>query len=224
MFLTRFHINTARRGARFLLGNPQAMHAAVLSAYPPPPGDALPRRVLWRVDRNGHEATLYVVSPEEPDLSALNEQAGWATATWATREYQPFLDRLAEGQSWAFRLMANPVKQAMVPGTRGKRFAHVTPAQQVAWLEERAERNGFLIARTPEQVPAVSVTSRSKDSFGRRDPHQDGRQGKVTLVRVQFDGVLTVTDAEKFRTMLANGLGRGKAYGCGLMTLVKVGS
>ncbi|MDP5227054.1 type I-E CRISPR-associated protein Cas6/Cse3/CasE [Arthrobacter sp. YJM1] len=221
MYLTKFDINAARRGARYLLGNPQAFHAAVLSSFPPRPTGAGEGRVLWRVDRNGPHTALYVVSPDEPDLSALNEQAGWSTATWATRDYRPFLDRISEGQTWSFRLTANPVKQSLAPETKGMRLAHVTSAQQAAWLADRAGRNGFRISETSDGTPAVMVSSRSKDSFSRSDPHRGGRSSRVTLVRVQFDGVLTVNDREKFRDALVSGFGRGKAYGCGLMTLMR---
>ncbi|WFR83728.1 type I-E CRISPR-associated protein Cas6/Cse3/CasE [Arthrobacter sp. Y-9] len=219
MFLTKFEINTARRGARFLLGNPQAMHAAVLSSFPPPPLGQENPRVLWRVDRAEHRVSLYVVSPAEPDMSALNEQAGWATNTWATREYEPLLRRLEEGQLWSFRLHANPTKQSMDPATKGKRFAHVTPKQQMQWLLDRAERRGFHVEMSGDAGPVLEVSSRTKDSFGRRDPNQEGRESAVTLVRVQFDGLLRVTDVGRFRETLVQGVGRGKAYGCGLMTI-----
>ena len=40
---------------------------------------------------------------------------------------------------------------------------------------------------------------------------------------VTFEGILTVTDAARFRETLTQGLGRGKAYGNGLMTVVGIG-
>lgn len=35
----------------------------------------------------------------------------------------------------------------------------------------------------------------------------------------QFDGALQIEDPERLRTALTAGMGRAKAYGCGLMTL-----
>ena len=219
MFLSRFGINPARRGARFLLGNPQAMHAAVMSAFPPnqPGPDG---RVLWRVDRDGHAATLYIVSPAEPDLTHLVEQAGWATATWDTRDYAQLLGRIQPDQRWAFRLQANPVKQSMDPLTKGKRLPHVTPAQQGQWLADRAERNGFAIETAEDGSPQLQVSARTKSAFGRNDPHHPESKATVTLVRAQFDGILRVTDRNLFQTALTAGIGRAKAYGCGLMTII----
>ena len=46
----------------------------------------------------------------------------------------------------------------------------------------------------------------------------------MTLRVVQFDGVLTVEDADRLRQSLQDGMGRAKGYGCGLMTLRPVAS
>ena len=44
---------------------------------------------------------------------------------------------------------------------------------------------------------------------------------QVKLLGVTYEGLLTVTDAEKFREALISGIGRGKAYGLGLLTVVR---
>ena len=43
----------------------------------------------------------------------------------------------------------------------------------------------------------------------------------VRLLSVTYEGLLTVTDAQKFRDALTGGIGRGKAYGMGLLTIVR---
>ena len=43
----------------------------------------------------------------------------------------------------------------------------------------------------------------------------------MTFGAVIFEGVLQVTDAEKFRESLKTGIGTGKAYGFGLMSVAK---
>ena len=118
MFLTRMPINTRRRGAVKLLSSPQAMHAAVQSGFPPGVLERAGSRVLWRIDRDTNtEATLYLVSPVEPDLSHLVEQAGWQSGDmWQTTDYRTLLDRLAVGQFWAFCLTANRCLQRIQDG------------------------------------------------------------------------------------------------------------
>ncbi|WP_017602144.1 type I-E CRISPR-associated protein Cas6/Cse3/CasE [Nocardiopsis lucentensis] len=232
MYLTRFRFNTARAGARKVLSSPQVTHAAVMSAFADEvssnPGGA---RVLWRVDHNAKtEVYLYVVSPAEPDLTHLVEQAGWPkTGTWQTREYAPLLDRLEEGQTWAFRLAANPVHSVRVKdGQPTKRTAHVTPRHQMGWLLERQERLGFEVPRRedgagarPEDAYELMVHNRQARRFNKVE-QATGEPNRVPLTSVTFDGRLRITDPDTLRHALVSGIGRAKAYGCGLMTLAPV--
>lgn len=218
--LARMSVNAATRGGRRLLGDRQAMHAAVMSAFSPEAHDTMAGRVLWRVDHEAHRHTLYVVSPLEPDLTHVVEQAGWANESWDATDYDPFLGRLMTGQRWAFRLAANPVKaKAQQDGRRSKLLPHVTPAQQVAWLQDRAAGWGFSVPDASDGVAAVTVTHRADERFGRREDGAARRQSRVTLRVVQFDGVLDVADASLLRQAMTGGMGRAKGYGCGLMTL-----
>lgn len=251
MYLSRFRFNTARPGARRLLSSPQSLHAAVMSSFPHllPTDSGSPGgpRVLWRLDRNAAaEVLLYVVSPDQPDMTHLVEQAGWPAAAtadapgWQSRPYAPFLDRLTEGSMWAFRLTANPVHQIRrKDGEPTKRTAHLTPIHQMDWLLDarRQERGGFLICEksadkrllpdgtTHKHRPhhgdryELMVRDQRNLSFPKKGTGTVSRQ-QVTLVTVTYDGRLTVTDPDRLRTTLTQGLGKAKAYGCGLMTLV----
>lgn len=217
MFLTRFQINPHRRQTRALLGSPQVMHAAVLACFP----DATSTeagRVLWRVDREAEKVFLYAVSPAQPDLTTLVEQAGWPTlSTWETRAYDGLLGRVAEGQRWAFRLTANPVYSLPpAPGEkRGKRLAHVTAEQQLSWLSRQAERFGFRIGLTGRIEEEVVVSRRKTVTFARKS-------ATVTLAQATFDGVLEIVDRDLFVGALTQGIGPAKGYGCGLLTLAPV--
>lgn len=218
MFLTRFRVNGARRDARKLLASPQAMHAAVLAGFARPEDHTAPgARTLWRLDQGGpQQHLLYIVSPGAPDLTHLVEQAGWPTTeSWLTRPYRPFIDGLDKGQRWAFRLTANPVRN----GRRSddaptQRYGHVTVTQQVDWLVARAQRNGFSID-DPHQ--SLLVHRRQTHKF------QRGRdKSPVTLATATYDGILTIEDAGPFRSLITNGIGHARAYGCGLLTLAPV--
>lgn len=216
-YLTRMTINAARRDARRLLGSPQAMHAAVLAAFPARPAAGGGSRVLWRLDagQDEHRPLLYLLSPDPPDLTHIVERAGWPTLgeTWQTRDYQPLLDRLTASQRWAFRLVANPVRRVRTDGhARGIVKAHVTAAQQTTWLLEQATNAGFEIAKITDGNPAVAVADRRTLTFRRQ-------ASTVTIATARFDGILTVTSTDHLRRVLLHGLGRGKAYGCGLLTL-----
>lgn len=219
MYLTRFRINPARRGARKLLGSPQAMHAAVRAGFADPEehqrGDA---RTLWRLDTpDSTTVHLFVVSPGRPDLTHLVEQAGWPTTeTWVSREYNGLLDSLHAGQNWAFRLTANPThngrKDAEAKETQ--RFGYLRPEEQVQWLLARAAGHGFAVAPQPDGEPNLALRHRRTLTFKRN-------MATVTLTTATYDGVLEVTDPDALRAALTGGIGPAKAYGCGLLTLAR---
>ena len=246
MFLTKIDLDPARRLARKYLGSPQVMHAVVLRATGGDDGDG-PGRVLWRADRGPTVTTLYLLSPSEPDCTQLVAEAGAAGTRSLTLDYSPFLATLDAGQVWAFRLTANPSYAApRGPEVRGKRFGHVTVEQQRRWLIERTPRYGFELmpvpgtgaaeaddvasgaaAATSADVNAVAasasvvVVRRERPVFGRRNPDRD-RRDRVTINRTVYEGVARVTDPDALRRALVAGIGRSKAYGCGLMTLARV--
>ena len=218
----------------------------LLPTAPDQPAATPVPRVLWRLDHNARaEVFLYVVSPDRPDLTHLVEQAGWPalaadadTPGWETRPYTPLLARLGKGGTWAFRLTANPVHSVRTKdGAPTKRTAHINPVHQKGWLLQQQERAGFRILEKPEParlLPAgtthqghphhgdryeLTVRDQRGLSFAKNREDRGNKSTAVTLVTATFDGRLEVTDPDLLRRTLTCGLGKAKAYGCGLMTL-----
>lgn len=243
MFITRFPINRTRRATSRLLSSPYRLHAAVAGSFP---GDAksfdsADARVLWRVDmEQSGAAWLYIVSPARPSLVGIDEQIGSPDGPprWETRDYEPLLDKIAAGQLWAFRLVANPTRDvardlagSTTSSIIGKRVSHLTVAQQAAWLigsptsgadngsttsSSRAVRHGFTVVDDGTGQPRLIVADRHEWHCRRAD-------GKIiTLVTARYDGVLRVLDADLFRRTLTCGIGHAKAFGCGLLTVAPV--
>ncbi len=228
MYLTRMPLNAARWETRRLVASPYRLHAAVQAAFPPgmadSDGDCDGGRILWRLDHRADEPQsfwLYIVSPDKPDLTHVVEQAGWPVheRLWETKDYRPFLGRIEVGQRWEFRLKANPVRKVREDKGRrpngavvGKLQGHVTVEQQLEWLASRAEAHGFSLVPDANGCPGVVVSQRNREAFQRG-------AGEVTLATAVYDGVLTVTDADRLRATLCQGLGRAKGFGCGLLTL-----
>lgn len=212
-YLTRFEINAARRDAMKLLASPQKIHAATMAAFPASEHRGT-GRILWRVDVSGPHHWLYLVSPTEPDLSHLVEQAGWPSKpNWQTREYTSFLTKLDADQRWAFRLRANPTHTVTEDG-RKRVFGHVTAAQKLDWLLSRTERLGVSIPTSSAGEPDIIVSGIDQRVFQREG-------SRVTLTLASYDGTLEINDPDLLRAALTGGVGRGKAYGCGLMTLAR---
>lgn len=244
MYLTRFRVNTARSEARRLIGSPHRLHGAVNAAFPEfPSRDGNGPRVLWRLDAGrgrGPETVLWIVSPHRPDLTHLDEQAGWPASKqrcWTTYDYGAFLDGLTAGSSWGFRLTANPLHYARVKdGAPTKRTAHKGAQHQIGWLLKHQERAGFAVLPTPPEHRVEALGERDAWQVTARDtlPLQFGRgrgeaadagtrrPGPVQFTQATFDGLLRVTDPEALRRTLTQGLGKSKAYGCGLLTLSRL--
>ena len=209
--LTRVMIDSSRRPALRALASPNALHGIVSRAFTTAPGAG--ERVLWRLDTGTDRHKLYVVSDEVPDTSHLEREFGTDPGAAETHDYDGFLGRLRSGQEWRFRLRANPTKT--VPTAVGKRSErrgiHSEP-EQLAWLLRKAESAGFAIPTNRIGVPEAIARERATLRFRRES-------AEVTLATAAFDGILTVADADALRTALRAGIGRGKAYGCGLLTL-----
>ncbi|MEJ5255577.1 MAG: type I-E CRISPR-associated protein Cas6/Cse3/CasE [Acidimicrobiales bacterium] len=217
-FLTRVELNPRRTLTARLVRNRRMLRGEVLAAFPEQDlaGREGPGRVLWRLDRDDpRRLLLYCVSATRPDFSHLVERAGWPEAHtgFETRDYSRLLDQLTSGQSFAFRLTANPVHYGRVkPGEPTKRLGHVTAARQMRWLLERQDRLGIEIPLASSGEPDARVTRRERVSFTR-----DG--DRVTLSVVTYEGRLSVVDPDRLRAALTSGVGHARAYGCGLLTL-----
>ena len=179
--------------------------------------DGARERKLWRIDTLRGKTYLLLLSRTRPDLSRAAGQFGAGTA-WETKDYTPLLDSIREGERLRFRLTANPTvsrsrpRDAAGDKPRGTVYAHITTEFQRRWLTQRAERNGFRLEENAFDV--VECRWRSFKKHGGR---------RVTLLSATYEGVLEVTDAEAFRGALVSGIGRGRAYGMGLLTVMRTG-
>jgi CRISPR system Cascade subunit CasE len=181
------------------------LHGAVERAF-----EGERARRLWRLDETDTGLNLYIVSRERPSLEGVSEQFGKSEPRGVTKNYEPLLERLGEGQRWHFRLCANPTKSEMGSGgaKRGKVTAIRCRDEQCKWLVSRAEKCGFY----PNQF---FLSGEQWQRFSKSSGHF------VEIYSIIYEGVLTVTDAEAFRAALTGGIGRGKAYGCGLLTIAR---
>lgn len=217
MFLSRVEINQFRRETMRALESPQIMHAAVAAGFPPTKS-AVSERILWRIDRVGSAMYILVQSGIRPDFTHVVEQFGWPASgqAWETIDMDPFLASIEKGQMWRFRLRANPVHavKGSDDDSRGKVFAHVTAEQQKLWLLSRVQNYGFSILSASGE-DCVEIKQRDLLRFDRQN-------NKLTISTATFEGTLVIEDKEKFVNTIKTGIGRAKAYGCGLLTIASV--
>ena len=214
MYLSRIELNEYRRDTMRALESPQIMHAAVMASFQALDSDS-DERVLWRIDRVGDAVFLLVQSKRKPDFTHIVEQFGRPATSqgWDTIDYTAHLDQMVEGSVWRFRLRANPTHSVMGDGSRGKVMPHITVEQQLNWLSDKAPKCGFFFQSSEEGLFADIV---------HREVKHFQRNGKtVTLSVVTFEGVLKITDSALFKQTMIDGIGRAKAYGCGMLTTIR---
>lgn len=194
-------------------------------------------RHLWRVDTIGKHKYLLLISDSRPDLDKLEKFGVKGTAS--TKKYDQYLDKISNDSYWKFRLVANPTHRIFESG-KSRVVPHVTIEQQMTWLLDRSEKNGFQFLKLNSDIDSDSSWIRADGkevpkSLGLeysfkitqrdwpnliKDKDQKKAGIKVRLSRVTFEGILKVTDSQKFKDVLVKGLGREKAYGMGLLTVL----
>ena len=208
MYLSRVRLDVSRRKTQIALVSPNKIHGAVEEAFV-----RKQERNLWRIDRLKDDMYLLIVSAEKPDLSKIAVQFGFDNDCGELREYDRLLNRIETGSNWHFRLTANPVHSIQGGKRRGKIVAHTSERYQLEWLENQAVKRGF---RIPPD--GAYITESNWKIFSKGDSNQ-----KVRILEVVFEGDLCVENADIFKNTLINGIGREKADGMGMLTVVRTG-
>lgn len=210
MYLSRVELNVGLRETMKALQSPSKFHGAVESSF-----DGDRERRLWRLDELNGKKYIIILSQTVPNLKHFSEQYGFPNG-YETKDYTPLLDRIENGGKWRFRLTANPTTAIHQENgsKRGKNVPHITSDYQKKWLSDRAEKCGFLLEENNFQT-VERKWYRFRKKSGENSQY-------VQLLSVTFEGILTVTDSEKFKDTLCGGIGREKAYGQGLLTVIRV--
>jgi CRISPR system Cascade subunit CasE len=185
-------------------------------------GPETKRTFLWREVEPG---SYIILSQEEP----RDETKLWRIAT---KRFEP---ELSPGDRLAFSLRANPaVAVSAGPGRRGMRADAVMHAKRPAkereaggvpaldaagrekaalgWLFKREERLGVIFDRELCSMAGYGVIRAGGSPNG----------GEISFASADFEGVLQVQKPADFTDALAKGIGKAKAYGCGLMLIRRV--
>ena len=147
----------------------------------------------------------------------MEQQFSAAGEKGVTKSYDAFLSGIHAGEEFRFRLAANPSKAIALEQERGKIVANITPTYQKQWLLNRSEAHGFSV-----KEETFDITESRWVQFHKTDP-QAGKSRYVRFLMTVYEGLLQVTDEENFRKILVEGLGREKAFGCGLLTVMRIG-
>lgn len=181
--------------------------------------DGEPRPCVHRELRPGHH---HVVSSNPAQPSAL----------WVV-ESRPYDPQVVKGQVLQFTLRGNPtirvrdaegctrhkdpVRMARFGMTATERQA--IPMEQtaleegMAWLERKGSLHGFQV---------LDATLNDYESISFSKPGKRGKEARtITLASMDFTGLLRIEDLPQFKKALWEGVGRSKAFGYGLLRVMK---
>ncbi len=175
------------------------------------------RDFIYRYEPQQNTPAYYIVSERKP----VDNDYLWDIQSKA---YEPVL---VSGLQFAFMLRVNPVvtkngqrhdvvmhEKRRIDYKNMDKNKRPTTQELVEkagreWLLKRSETGGFSFDDS-----SVRIDGYQPNTSGRKRGKKEIRYNTM-----DFRGILTVTDAEKFSNTLMQGLGKAKAFGCGFMLI-----
>lgn len=208
VWLSLLHLNTSNPTVRRDLGNAVNLHRRLMRLFPDNLGDN-PRHnlgILFRLEDTPRGPRVLLQSQQSPNHHTLPNDYG----TCQTKPLTPLLDALQPGHAVHYRLTANAIRK---PGKTTRQARNLSPVMPLTgpdaeqWWHRQAESAGL-------ELTTVHATPLDP-ARGKKHPSQPDIRHDRTL----FDGTATITNPDQLRQRLTHGIGRGKPYGCGLLTI-----
>ncbi|NHN90915.1 type I-E CRISPR-associated protein Cas6/Cse3/CasE [Acetobacter sicerae] len=169
------------------------------------------RDFLWREERDGSFLTLSARPPLQTDL-------------FQPHQVKPYAPDLSPGEHLDFLLRANATRMrrggkredvvkaaidALEQRERAGRRMEIASSEGKAWLERQGEKSGFRVMTAVAEDYATLSLPRPGASRG----------NAMKLGILDLSGRVEITDPALFITQMAQGFGRAKSFGCGLMLI-----
>jgi CRISPR system Cascade subunit CasE len=236
LYLSRLILNEGSETVQRDLNDCHQLHRRILSAFPDQPAVGSPRDhfgVLYRAEPlEGADqlVRLLVQSAVAPDWSRLParyltrsvDERGNPAVRLVSEEYA----KIRPGMQLMFRLRANPTKRISPKNTNEptrwhkKRVELRHEKDLLDWIKRKGEHGGFQVLgiTMSRNSPDTRIETLEKDR-GWQQKHGRAEPMELSFGAVLFEGRLEVTDQELFLTTLQSGLGSGKAFGFGLLSI-----
>ncbi|MGW9430064.1 type I-E CRISPR-associated protein Cas6/Cse3/CasE [Streptomyces decoyicus] len=172
----------------------------------------------WSVDLKAGVLILVVQSRVPGDW------AGMPRGALTDKPHVITVDRTFHtGDSVAFRTVVNPTSSRQSGPSapdrpRGRRTAHTRPDHVRQWFARRLQPSGEP-RKAPDGVIRIGANTQDESLAIRMlptvtspSPHKGLR-----IARAEIRGTLTVTDPAALVDTMTQGIGHGRAYGCGLL-------
>jgi CRISPR system Cascade subunit CasE len=149
-------------------------------------------------DKGGDFHTRHVIM--------LSTRKPHATPQFGRLDIRPIPASFLAQERYAFEVTLNPVKRE----NQSRKIVPLRDQKSIAqWFEERATTSwGFEVKQTTLEVSHLKVQRFTKDG------------STVTHGSATLKGELQVTNREKFTYSFLHGIGKGRAFGFGLLQIV----
>lgn len=216
MFLSRVEIDKYNRKALKDLSHLGCYHGWIEDSFLE--DRAKPKeersRKLWRIDCLKGKYYLLILSETKPDIGSLEKYG--VKGSMQIKSYDKFLSNIKEGMRARFKINLNTTKSISEKIKSGKRGRVVpVPIEELnEFFISKAEKNGFKVERDE-----FGITERNSQLF-KKNSDDKTEKANLHLVGAVYEGILSVTDLDKFKNALLNGIGRKKAYGFGMLSII----
>lgn len=206
LWITRIIPDYRSRAALGELRDVVRLHRRIMSLFPDGLGPDARRKaaVLFRIEEQETGFAILLQSAIKPSLERLPASYGTARC----KSLAPLLNGLREGVNVHYRITANASRKLGKNTTAGrpKQVIPLRGEEANEWWKRHASAAGLVLHSLHSRTLDVGTGKRSDNS-------------RITHARTQFDGTATVSDPEALFGRIRAGIGRGKAFGCGLLTI-----
>ncbi|ACK70863.1 CRISPR-associated protein, Cse3 family [Gloeothece citriformis PCC 7424] len=215
MYLSKIELNIRSSAVSTDLSDCHKLHQRVMQGFPNEnnPEYRSEAKILYRLEGS----ILFVQSKNKPDWTQLPK--GYTAEEITEMDYE----KIKKGDYLYFRLLGNPVQQTTKLRTDDsgniimKNNSEKPQKKTVRrFLSNKDAQIQWLMNHLKGTILQECYVSASSDIRG-----QCKQSKRIFLKTVLFDGVLQVTDSESFIKALREGIGRGRSYGCGLLSIAK---
>ena len=210
MYLSKIQLDLRHPSVRQALRDCNDMHRNLMQGFPNHQIEEVARKscnTLYRLVEKRNEIYLLLTSELVPDRAALASR-GYILSPDSPKNISALEQVLLDGMTLRFELLASPCRKVASQQKNSRRVFLRTEDARAEWLAKKAEQCGFEILEVAENSNSFSVEG-------------DKQEMRIHYNAVCFVGTLRIFNKEKFWKAYCEGIGPGKAYGLGMLTVAR---
>lgn len=195
-----------RKAVRALkINDAYGLHKAVYSLFPDvrsaeEKNASTPSGFLYAEQGGDYKSRRILLLSDREPLLQIDNQYGEVQSKSISSDFLQY-------GTYRFKVVVNPTRR----DSASRKLVPVKGRDAIAkWFIERAQASwGFSVVPSQLQIDSTDVLS-----------FKGKAQRQITLAQTQVQGVLQVTDRQQFIQSFSRGIGRGRAFGCGLLQIL----